>query len=1126
MEVQKRNKSIQSFQVEKVYNAIHKAFEACGQEMPGEIIEKVVASCEELINPIDVEDIQDIIEYHLMKSHYDVFKAFVVYRAEHKAMREEKDNLNGDSLMKRIVRKLLARNVVNQNANLDEKSFSGRVGEAAAEATKEAALKYLMSKKARKAHINNEIYQHDLDHWFVGCHNCITLPLDDLFRTGFRVKQTDVRPPKSISTAMQLVAVLFQVQSLQQFGGVACSHLDWTMVPYVRISFFKYYAMEYIVEHIDDYCEDILALSQDDLDDLIHILRKELLMLMGLTQEDFYFGNPKLIEYNKSYYNAALLRTRLECDQAIEANYHNLNTLQSRAGAQLPFSSINFGTCTLPEGRLVIKSLLEGSIKGIGKFHKTPIFPCGIFQLMDGVNTAKGEPNYDLFRLALKSTSLRIYPNYVNCDWSNNAGYDKNDPRTYMSTMGCHAYDTLIIMSDGSFKAVQDIVIGDMVMGPDGTPRIVESLVRGCGKMYRIDQSRGESYIVNEDHILSLESSVNRRLKGVKKGGRINMSVKKYLQMSETTRRFFKGFKGSYDLPAKEYPIPPYILGLWLGDGCSRGTKFSVNKDETQIIEDLREYARTINKKLTIVDDKDENCYSVTIADVATMGASGNKMRQSLIKLNLIGNKHIPDEYFYGSKEQRSDLLAGLINSDGWGRRGRGRQTVCIGNTDLEILRGAQRLANSLGYTTNLFQARGETIGKGLCEGKKLKPYYHLSIHRFDNPHLMPHKRTEIKENTVRNFSTSKLTVTEIGEDNFYGFNIDGDRQYMLKDGTVTHNCRTANLMDVNGLGQLKDGRGNICPVTIILPTIAMEAIIAVAKRHKTTKEEILTNKSAYSEETFKEFMKLFDKKLYDAKDFLIERFEWICSQSPDSAKFMWQNNVMAGYKPEEGIRSAMKHGTLSIGNLGLAECLQLIIGDDHTSQKGMELAKELYGHYKKRCSEFKEEYKLNFGVYNTPAESLCHTALKKFRDTYGVIENVSDRDYFTNSMHVPVWRKISAFKKIDIESQLTGYSSAGCITYVELPSSVTNNIDALEEIVLYAKKEDVPYIAINTPIDECLDCGYRGEMNKTCPQCGGHNIEHLRRVTGYLSVDVECLNDGKQDEVEDRVEHNEEVLI
>ena len=268
-------------------------------------------------------------------------------------------------------------------------------------------------------------------------------------------------------------------------------------------------------------------------------------------------------------------------------------------------------------------------------------------------------------------------------------------------------------------------------------------------------------------------------------------------------------------------------------------------------------------------------------------------------------------------------------------------------------------------------------------------------------------------------------------------------------------------------------------------------------------------------------FMKLLNKKIGEAKDMLIERFDWICSQPMESARFMYENHTMAGYIPEEGIRSALKHGTLAIGQLGMAETLQILIGKDHTTSEGMELAKRIEQLFKDKCAEFKEKYKLNFGVYYTPAENLCYTAMKKFKEKYGIIPNVSDKDYFTNSIHVPVWKKISPFDKIDIESQLTGYSSAGCITYVELDSTVKNNIDALEILVNYAMDKDIPYFAINVPNDTCLDCGYCDEFNNTCPECGSHNIQQLRRVTGYLTGNYKTsFNDGKIQETEMRIKH------
>lgn len=206
---------------------------------------------------------------------------------------------------------------------------------------------------------------------------------------------------------------------------------------------------------------------------------------------------------------------------------------------------------------------------------------------------------------------------------------------------------------------------------------------------------------------------------------------------------------------------------------------------------------------------------------------------------------------------------------------------------------------------------------------------------------------------------------------------------------------------------------------------------------------------------------------------------------------------------------------------LGLAETLQILIGKDHTTEEGMKLAKRIEQLFKDRCAQFKKEYSLNFGVYFTPAENLCFTAMKKFKAKYGEIPNISDKKFFTNSMHVPVWREMSPFDKIDIEAQLTGYSSAGCITYVELDGGVKNNLDALETLVDYAMAHDIPYFAINVPNDTCLECGYTDEFNDACPMCGSHHIQQLRRVTGYLTGSyTEAFNEGKIQETEMRVKH------
>ena len=403
----KRDGRKELFNKEKIVRAVELSFE----DVEKEISEKAHQKALEIANYISafeedmsVEQIQDIVEEKLMASNRkDIAKNFITYRYERTKVRER-----NSQFMKDVSEKLEASNVQNQNANVDEYSFGGRMGEAKNSLMKKFALDYILSDMSRENHLNNEIYIHDLDAYAVGMHNCLTIPFDKLLENGFNTRQTDVRPARSINTAFQLVAVIFQLQSLQQFGGVSASHLDWTMVPYVRLSFFKHWrdGHKYI-------------LHDEDADNLVFFEDKSI-------TDDYY---------KDGAYDYAMDMTEKELMQAVQGMYHNLNTLQSRSGNQLPFTSINYGTCTLPEGRMVIKALLEGSIEGVGKVRKTPIFPCGIFQCMKGVNRKPGDPNYDLFKLALKSTSKRLYPNYVNVDWSVNAGYDKNDPKTFVSTI-------------------------------------------------------------------------------------------------------------------------------------------------------------------------------------------------------------------------------------------------------------------------------------------------------------------------------------------------------------------------------------------------------------------------------------------------------------------------------------------------------------------------------------------------------------------------------------------------------------------------------------------------------------------------------------------------------------------
>lgn len=1111
MTVQKRDGRKVKFDKEKIKIAILKAFiDVDGEETTyaKEKARDIANHIESLNKNMSVEEIQDQVEERLMASNRkDVARKYIIYRNNRTSIREK-----NTQLMKDISEKLNANNVQNQNANVDEKSFGGRVGEASDTVLKKYALDNCMSEMARNNYLNNEIYIHDLNSYAVGMHNCLSIPFDKLLAEGFNTRQTDVRPAQSVSTAFQLVAVIFQLQSLQQFGGVSATHLDWTMVPYVRKSFYK---------HLKDGLMYMGKASDYKVyNEHFREIRKN--CDVGIENSDWsnYFTEDFYIP--KEVYDYAIDMTEKEAYQAVEGLYHNLNTLQSRSGNQLPFTSINYGTCTEPEGRMVTKALLEASINGIGKLHKTSIFPCGIFQCMKGVNRKPGEPNYDLFRLALKSTAQRLYPNYANVDWSGNEGYDRNDPKTFFSTMGCVEGNEIITYkfknnlyvesfkrmwyrlsdyfdikqqvngnNENLYLEVDDIKIYDTEKGFVSVKKVIRNT---SSEWLNVKMSHGRSLICTIDHPFHTNRG-RVRADELKKNDVININPSQYYEEN---------------LVFDEHKA--WLLGFILCDGCYDGhlsSSIALDTEDDIEVAYIERMKECFDSNIEVIErhrgSKGNYKDLCSVGNVTGIIDYLSTKYEGLTK----ARRHIPNEVFSWNYNAKLSFLAGMIDADGYiNPTTHNGSVVQIGSTNKELALQQMALAQSLGMPCAVYQNHYSKKNPNAIR-------YRIEFAPSDDllTFIVSHKKLDnyVENETNYCFFKSEVnSVTTISNMSEYSYDVETESDHFEVSGIYSHNCRTANGWDINGFGQLKDGRGNICPVTIIMPTLAKEA------------EEYIVNNEAFwgTKEIVGYFMQLLDQKILEAKDMLLERFEWICSQSPDSAKFMYENGVMEGYDGQD-IRSALKHGTLAIGQLGLAETLQILIGCDHTDKKGMELAKQIEQLFKDRCAEFKEQYKLNFGVYYTPAENLCFTAMKKFQEKYGVIPNVSDKKFFTNSIHVPVWIKMTPTEKIDLESQLTGYSSAGCITYVELDGSVKNNLDALETIVNYAMDKDIPYFAINVPNDMCANCGYCDDINNECPMCGCNEIRRLRRVTGYLTGDYKnAFNSGKQQEVEMRVKH------
>ena len=773
----------------------------------------------------------------------------------------------------------------------------------------------------------------------------------------------------------------------------------------------------------------------------------------------------------------------------------------------------------------MIKALLRASIEGLGKYHRTSIFPCGIFQLKDGVNSLPGDPNYDLKLMAIKSTVNRFYPNYFNCDWSVQVEGIKKDrelKRKVLSTLPLETKQKLIEIFKEHPEYAEKINLFVNEYGILSVSDKVQPTEEG-GTMGCLDGSEVITYKLNGNlYVESFERFWKRVCTEtpfeIKRQSDKNLNL--YIDLENV--QIYDSGKNKF-VECKR--IIRNVQNEWNKVYLSSGRVLDCTDDHPLPTERGRVYARDLipnSDKLTIINRQyTENKYKLKNNNIAWITKNYNR---------------IPNMIFESDYATRLNFLAGMIDTNG---------CCCIKNNcieldsiDKELAIQQMLLSLSLGFKTHLYENHYDS--KDTSNNKYKVCIYPTKelIDVLQSSEMKEIGNTFIFENKIEN-ETESVLVTKVESYNKmkYSYDVTTESDHFDVSGVWSHNCRTFNGYDVNfdekyfkqllneiiSTGKLpknylysamqKDGRGNITPSTVIMPTYAMKARLMWDK-----------DKSI---DIVEEFMKMLDKAIDDTKDFLIERFEHICSQKPSSARFMYENDIMKGYIRNQGIRSALKHGTLAVGQLGLAETLQILIGKNHLTEEGMALAERIEQLFKAKCDKFKEEYKLNFGVYFTPAENLCYTAMTKFRNKYKdhpyikkMIKEGTLREYFTNSIHVPVWEKIDIKTKIDVETRLSKYSSAGCILYIEFDGVSKNNLKAVEEYIDYAKRKDAPYIAINIPADVCLDCGFIGDFSdgEKCAKCGSSNILMPARITGYLNGDWRTsFNYGKQQEKKDR---------
>ena len=307
-------------------------------------------------------------------------------------------------------------------------------------------------------------------------------------------------------------------------------------------------------------------------------------------------------------------------------------------------------------------------------------------------------------------------------------------------------------------------------------------------------------------------------------------------------------------------------------------------------------------------------------------------------------------------------------------------------------------------------------------------------------------------------------------------------------------------------------GRGNISPITVILPKLGLDYGIALGKRKNADIEG---------------YFKALEDTLELVGRELVARTNYIGKQSPKSAPFIYDIEMVLDAdksKNADNVMETIKHGTNALGLLGMAECCVAMFGKHHgESIEAYKFAMRVVRLFKKKADEFADRYNLNFSVYYTPAENLCKTACQTLKLYYGEVKGVTDRKYLTNSIHIPVYYQVDAYTKIALEAPFTQYGTGGCITYVEVDNNAIHNKKAMEKLIDFAMDLNIPYLAINFPINTCLACGTTfNEDREKCPNCGSTDLEMLKRVTGYITGNYKtAFNEGKKQEAEQRVVHN-----
>ena len=1007
MQVQKRDNRLVDFNSSKIKTAIQE----CCKRIQNDYHEETLKVKEHLTEIVDnvclhlpkndivkVEEIQDTVEQELSKVSPQVAKEYIIYRYQRNVARDSKSALT-QIYMNLTSKKSSDMDLKRENANINSDTAMGMMLKFGAEASKEFCLNHLIKPKYARMHRNGDIHIHDLD-FYPMTFNCSFIPLGKLLKRGFSTGHGHIGEPQTIMCASSLACIILQANQNEMYGGQAYSCWDYDLAPYVAKSYVKI-----LNRLVSTKVEHEVKLNLDDL------YEKEGTLFSEASQGTIMKEVLKYTEHVEYIMKEARELLYKEVRQAMQASIHNFNTLQSRAGSQTPFSSVNYGTDTTVEGRMITKAILEETDKGLAN-GETSIFPVQIFKVQNSKNALEGSPNHDLFKLACKVSAKRLFPNFVYQDSPYNAMYYDGRKETEIAVMGAVRGDETVTIKCGT-DIYKDIRI-------DSAMQIIRNYTKHKAKKEK------------DSHEFSHKCGVYKIT---------HISGKYYVGSSKNIGRRFNEHKYSIRHYGKLGEI--YFLD-----------DYNVDNYKFEVLElcDIDDLWKTESKYINLEDplivnykDSKNNGNFDSFNRVLAL----NGIKYSDIQLNERAthwNRKIDSDCFIMSRGQFVPIRSLIINNE---------------YSPLKLYE-VTYLKNSKEYKLHITEDHPLATQRGRVRCDELK----VNDCIFDCETFKKYLITSIKVTDEKCFT--------------YDFEVDND-MFDLS-GIVSHNCRTRTIQNVHNPEQnVTSGRGNITFTTINLPRLGLLA------KHDLNK-----------------FFKLFDDRIECCISQIYDRFNFISKKKVYNFPFLMQEGVYLDSEKldnDDEILESLKNGTLAVGFIGLAECLKALIGKHHgESQEAQELGLKIIQHLRDRMDLESKNSKLTWGCFATPAEGLSSRFTKIDQKKFGKIEGVTDRKYYTNSFHVPVYYNTSIVHKIDVEAPYHEICNAGSISYVEMDGDLTKNVEAFEKVVQYAKEKNMCYFSINHPVDVCPVCGYTGVIYDECPKCGfkegiGTSIKRLEAL-------------------------------